>query len=308
MPKSQNNSSILSYIPEVTYGVTPSTPTMITLPFASHSLDLVYETLAGTDIESNEQESHMRLGNRRVSGDIVADLRKGDFDYFLESVMRGSWSTNTLKIGQTRKSFTLEETATDISRYLQFTGNVVNSMGVSIQAGATSPVQATFGIMGKDRTRSGTTIATALTATSTNSPFDHHSGDLAIGDVGSSSAMCVTSINFDVNRNYEGAYCVGDPTINEMLAGKAAITGSFTAYYMDDAILARFQDETLTEISVSVDDQTGANPYTFLFPSVKLTSAPVPVSGPTGPRLIEASFTALYDATEDSALVITRTA
>lgn len=307
MPKSQHSRAGLSYVPEITYGVTPATPTFLQLPFATHSLDLNFDTLAGTDIRPDEQEHHYRLGNRRVEGDIVADLRKGDYDYLLESVMRSGWTSNVMKVGQTLKSFTVEEVAADISQYRQFTGCVVNTLGMTLTGGASTPVQATFGVMGRDQTQSGATVATTLIPASTNEPFDHHSGDMAIGNVGSSSAMCVTAINFDINRNYEGAYCVGDPALNEMIAGRSSITGSFTAYYMDDAVLSRFQNEALTEIEVSVDDATGTNPYTFLFPSVKLTSAPAPVSGPTGPRLIEASFTALYDETEASSLVITRT-
>lgn len=307
MTKSQNSRAGLSYVPEVTFGVTPALPAFISLPFATHDLDKVAETLAGTDIQPDEMERHMRLGNRSVTGGLVGDLRKGDYDYLLESVMRNSWVTNTLKVGTTPKFMTIEEAAEDISVYRQFTGVTANTMNVSITGGASSPVQASFGMMGKDMTISTVTVATTLTPASTNSPFDHHSGSLSIGNVGASSPMCVTAISFDVNRNYEAAYCVGDPTANELLSGRASISGTFTAYYMDDAILNRFNNETLTEIEIIIDDQTGLNPYTFLFPSVKLTGAPVPVSGPTGPRLIEVPFTALYDATEGSNLTIVRT-
>lgn len=308
MPKSQNSRTGLAYVVESTFGTTPATPTLVSLPFATHDLNLEYDTLNGTDIEPDEMERHLRLGNRRVTGSIVGDLRKGDYDTLLESVMRNTWAANVLKIGTTPKYMTFEDSATDIGNFLQYKGSLVNSLSLSITGGASTPVQATFGIMGRDRTTSSSTVASSLTAASGNSPFDHHSGSLAIGNVGASSAMCVTSISMELSRNIEGAYCVGDPLINEMISGRSSLTGSFTAYYMDDSLIGRLQNETLTEIEVQVDDETGSNPYTFLLPSVKLTAAPVPVSAATGPRMIEVPFTALFDDTEDTTLKITRTA
>ena len=308
MPKSKNASAGLSYVEEVTAGTTPATPTMTSLPFASHDLDIARDVLEGTDIQPDEMQRHTRLGNKHVAGSITADIRKGDFDPFLESAMRSSFSANVLKSGTTAKYFTIEDSATDIGNFYQYKGMTVNSLGLSVEGGASNPVQISLGFMGMDRTQSSVTIADTLTPISTNSPFDHHSGSLAIGNVGASSAMCVTSISLDIARNYEEGFCVGDPAANELFAGMSMITGSFVAYYMGDEIVSRYDLETLTEIEFTLDDETGGNPYTFLLPSVKLTSAPVPVSGRTGPRLITANFTALYDATEGSNLVITRTA
>ena len=308
MPISQNSRASLATIVEATFGTTPSTPTLITLPFATHSLDDTRQTLGGTDIRGDEMERFLRLGDVTVAGDITGDFRKGDYDTLLESVMRGEWATNVLKVGTTPKFMTIEETAADIDQFRQFKGMTANTMNIAVTSGSSTPVQVTFGMMGREVTQSATTVATTLTAASSNSPFDHHSGDFALGNVGSSSTACVTAISFDVARNYETTFCVGDPFTKSMVSGNAAITGTFTAYYEDETLLARYTGETLTELELSVDDETGANPYTFLFPSVKFTGAPVPVSGPTGARMVEIPFTALYDATEGSNLVITRTA
>lgn len=308
MTISQNSRASLATIVEATFGTTPATPTLITLPFATHSLDDTRQTLGGTDIRGDEMERFLRLGDVSVTGDITGDFRKGDYDTLLESVMRNAWSTNVLKVGTTPKFMTIEETAADIGQFRQFKGMTANTMNIAVNSGSSTPVQVTFGMMGREVTQSATTVATTLTDASGNSPFDHYSGDFALGDVATSSAFCVTAISFDVARSYEAAYCVGDPLTKAMISGNAAISGTFTAYYEDETLLARYTGETLTELELSVDDQTGANPYTFLFPAVKFTGAPVPVSGPTGARLVEIPFTALYDATEASNLVITRTA
>ena len=54
-----------------------------------------------------------------------------------------------------------------------------------------------------------------------------------------------------------------------------------------------------------MNDPTGSNAYTFLFPRIKINSADVGVDGPTS-RIINMSFVALYDVTESTNLSITR--
>jgi hypothetical protein len=100
---------------------------------------------------------------------------------------------------------------------------------------------------------------------------------------------------------------IGDSSAPSLEYGRAEIEGTITAYFEDTALINRFLNETETELEVSVNDPTGTNAYTFLFPRIKINSADVPVDGPTS-RIINMSFVALYDATELSNLVITRAA
>ena len=80
-----------------------------------------------------------------------------------------------------------------------------------------------------------------------------------------------------------------------------------TVYYEDAALINKFLAETESSIEVSIDDPTGANPYTFLFPKVKYNGASVPVQNPQS-RLITLPFVSLYDGTEGTNLKLTRTA
>ena len=67
----------------------------------------------------------------------------------------------------------------------------------------------------------------------------------------------------------------------------------------------RFINETETALKVAVDDPTGANEYSFLFPRAKFNGASVPVANPQS-RIITIPFVALYDSTEASNVVIYR--
>ena len=297
----QGSRSSLSYIVESTFGTTPA-GNFTNLPFSTHSLNLTKDRVAGNDIQADRMPRVDRHGNRQSGGDIAVDLRKGDYDAFLESAMLNTWATDVLKVGTTPKYFSIEDYAADIDQARLFTGCTVSTMALSIAPN--QMVTTTFGMVGKDMTI-GQTEKTQ-DAASGNAPFDAYSGDLAIGNVGASSAVAiVTGIDFTLNNSFAPTFVVGDDSAPCLEVGRAEIEGTITAYFEDAALVNRFLNETETELSVSVDDPTGTNTYTFLFPRVKINSADVGVDGPNS-RIINMSFVALYDSTEQTNLKITR--
>jgi hypothetical protein len=303
MAFAQGSRSSLSYIVESTFGTTPA-GNFTNLPFSTHSLNLTKDRVTGTDIQADRMPRVDRHGNRQVAGDIVADLRKGDYDPFLEAAMLGAWSTDVLKVGVIPKFFSIEDYAADIDQARLFTGMTVSTMGISLAPN--QMVTTTFGMVGKDMTI-GQTQKTQ-TASSTNAPFDAYSGDIAIGNVASSSAIAiVTALDFSINNSYAATFVIGNDSAPSLEYGQAVVEGTISAYFEDASLITRFISEVESELEVSVDDPTGANPYTFLFPRIKINGADVGVSGQES-RVITLPFVALYDTTETSNLVITRTA
>ena len=297
----QGSRSSLSYIVESTFGTTPA-GNFTNIPFSSHSLNLTKDRVAGNDIQPDRMPREDRHGNRQVGGDILVDLRKGDYDALFESALLNTWSTDVLKVGTTPKYFSIEDYAADIDQARLFTGCTVSTMGMSIAPN--QMVTTTFGMVGKDMTIGAT--EKTQDAASGNAPFDSYSGDLAIGNVGASSAVAiVTGIDFTLNNSFAPTFVVGDDSAPCLEVGRAEIEGTITAYFEDAALINRFLNETETELSVSVDDPTGSNEYTFLFPRVKINSADVGVDGPNS-RIINMSFVSLYDSTEETNLKITR--
>ena len=303
MAFAQGSRSSLSFITESTFGTTPA-GNFTNLPFSTHSLNLTKDRVAGTDIQADRMARVDRHGNRQVGGDIVVDLRDGDFDAFLESAMLNTWATNVLKVGTTPKFMSIEDYAADIDQARVFTGMSVSTMGISLAPN--QMVTTTFGMVGKDMTMSAT--EKTQDAASGAAPFDAYSGDISIGNVGGATPVAiVTALDFTLNNSYAPTFVIGDDSAPSLEYGRAEVEGTLTAYFEDAALINRFLNETETEIEVSVDDPTGANSYTFSFPRVKINSADVGVDGPTS-RMISMSFVALYDATEGTNLKITRPA
>ena len=303
MAFAQGSRSSLSYIVESAFGTTPA-GNFTNLPFSTQSLNLTKDRVAGNDIQQDRMPRVDRHGNRQVAGDIVVDLRDADYDAFLESAMLNAWSTNVLKVGTTPKFFSIEDYAADIDQARLFSGCAVSSMAISLAPN--QMVATTFGMVGKDMTI-GSTEKTQ-DAASGAAPFDAYSGDIAIGNVASSSAVAiVTGLDFTLTNSFAPTFVIGDASAPSLEYGQAVIEGTLTAYFEDLALINRFLNEVESELEVSVNDPTGANAYTFLFPRIKINSADVGVDGPTS-RMISMSFVSLYDVTETTNLKITRPA
>lgn len=303
MAFAQGSRSSLAYIAETSFGTTPATPTFAYLPFNTHSIDLSKDRVEGNEIQSDRMTRVDRHGNKQAGGSVEVDLRKGDFDEFIESAFFSSFSTDVVKVGTTPKYFTIEDAAEDISQYRTFTGMAVSGMSVSIAPN--QMVSTTFDMVGKDMAQSATTASTGgtPTAASANQPFDSYSGTISDGG---SAVSIVTSIDFSIQNSLAPTFVVGSDAAQSLEYGRAVVEGTMTVYYEDATLINKFLNETESSIEVTVDDPTGANSYTFLFPRVKYNGASVPVQNPQS-RLITMPFVGLYDATEGTNLKLTRT-
>jgi len=300
----QGSRTNLSYIVETTYGVTPAgnfTP----LLFNTHTLNLAKEVVEGNEIRADRMPRVERHGNKSTAGDITVDLRKGNYDDLIESVMLNSFaSDNTITVGTTINSLSIEDHAADIDQARLFTGMAASTMNVSIAPN--QMVLTTFGFVGKDMTI-GTTEKTLNAATS-NQPFDSYSGDIFLNDSGATDVEVnnITSVEFTIDNSLAQTFVVGSDSTPCLEYGRAVVTGTVTAYFEDANYINRFINETESELTVSVDDPTAASTYTFYFPKIKVNGADVSMDSPTS-RLVTIPFSALYESNAASNLVITRT-
>jgi hypothetical protein len=219
----------------------------------------------------------------------------------------GTIKNRALKIGTTPKSFSIEDAAADISQFRLFTGMTVDTLSVSIAPN--SMISATFSMVGKDMTISGTSVDPTKTASSTNQPFDAYSGVMAIGNAsavgGLTSVAIITGIDFTVSNALAPTFVVGSDSTPQLEFGMATVEGTITAYFEDASLINRFVNETTSAFQVTVNDPSGASNYTFHFPRVKINGASVPVDGPTS-RIVTLPFVALYDTAENSNIEIIR--
>jgi hypothetical protein len=308
MAFAQGSRSELRYIKQTSYGVTPASPTLKRLPIKTHSLDLTKERLTGADIQADRMQRVDRHGNRSASGSIEVDLRKGDFDEFLESAFMSTFDTNdVITTGTTPTFLALEDAALDVSEFRLFSGMTVSTATFSIAPN--QMVNTTFEMVGQTMTQNATTASTggAPTGPTSVQPFDSYNGGIFEGGTGTSDELgIVTSLEFSIANSFAPTFVVGSDFAPHLEYGMSVVEGTLTCYYEDSTLIDRFLNETETELQFEVDVPGGTAPYVFYMPRIKYNGASVPLANPQS-RLITLPFVALYDSGEGTNLKLTRT-
>lgn len=291
----------LQYVAETTYGATPAAPSWSVLPHNSSSLALSKDAIESEKLRGDRQVEDFRHGNKSVSGDVAGELEYGAFDDLLEAALCGSWTTDVLKAGTARKSFTFERKFGDLAtpEYHRYTGCEINSMALSVSPNAM--VSATFGVIGKDLTIS--TSATGTDGTDAgNTPFDSFTGSIKEGG---SAIATVTALELSLENGIEPLFAIGSQTTSRPSIGKSRLTGTLTTYFESKSLYEKFLNETSSSIELVLTDLDG-NSYKIELGNVKYNSGQPDVSG-EGAVTIAMEFVGLYDSADASNLVITRT-
>jgi hypothetical protein len=293
----------IHFVPEVTYGTTPTAPAFKPFPHTGTNLAMTKDGLESEKLRGDRQVEDFRHGNQSISGDVTSELEYGDLDDILEGVLCGTWAGDVLKAGVTRRSFTLERKFADLAtpEFHRYTGCEFNSFAMSVSPNAI--VTATFGVIGKGLTLATTAIASSTyAAPAAVQPFDSFTGSITEG--GSPIAV-VTSIEMTLENGLEPLFAVGSVTTNRPSIGKSRLTGTMTTYFESKTLYEKFINETSSSIVLTLVDLAG-NEYEFDMPNVKYNSGQPDVSG-EGAVTVSMDFIALYDATDESQIVITRT-
>lgn len=294
----------VSMIVEVTYGTTPSTPAMTSLPHTAFTLGLQKDAIQSSKLRADRQIEDVRHGNVQIGGDLTAELEYGAFDAVLEAVFMGTWSGDVLKVGSTRRSFTIERKFANIAtpEWWRYTGCEFNTMNLSVAPN--SMIGATFGVVGQ-----GLSIGTAIISGQTygadvgNIPFDSFTG--AITEGGSAIAI-VTAADISLDNGLEPRFVIGSNETIQPTAKRSNCSGSITAFFESKTLFEKFQNETASELVLTLTDPAGAD-YAIDIPNIKYMGGNPDVSD-EGSVSITMDFQALYSSGDASQIVITRTA
>lgn len=292
----------MAYVAENTFGTTPTTPTFTPIRHTGTTIGLSKDAIESEELRQDRQIANYRHGNKSVAGDVNIELSYGTFDDLLEATLAGTWATDVLIAGTTRRSFTVERHHTDIGKYLRSTGCSFNALSLSVAPN--SMVTGSFSVIGKAFSVASTAISgSTYSAETTTAPFDSFTGSITEG--GSSIAV-VTSIDLSIDNGMEALYVVGSDETLLPSIGKSTVTGSITAYFENATLIDKFIAETASSLSFVLTDLAG-NSYTVDLPNIKYNSGNPEVAGP-GAITVSLDFVALYDASTGSQIEITRAA
>jgi hypothetical protein len=294
-----------AYISEgATWATTPATPAMTLFSTRKMGLALTRPEIKDTTIRSDAQPRYALQGNTNVAGDIemayYAVGTTSPADDFLASALRGSWVSNQLIVGTTFSSFSIEEGDLDTALFRVFTG--VTADKVKLVFGGQDGLIATFSCLGSDMTTATAPVTGATySAEPLALPMMHFNGTFTEGGT---TCAYITGLTIDIDSASTANYALGDRHAKNITRGMLTVTATGTAYYPDQTLLNKFLNGTTSSLSASVGD--GTHTRTFALNNGVYTSV-TPTTTNAGPVMQNFSFTALFDGTSGSTIVVSRT-
>ena len=288
----------LAYVNEATWGQTPASPSMKELrKLAGSGLVLERDAAQSAEISLDRQRKCFRFGEQKITGTLDGELAYGIYDDLIEAGLMGTWASNVLKAGADRHSFTIEQSYTSISgKYEVFTGVMVDQVDFEFQTGEMAKVS--FSLLGRGITVNASELGAPAAAATTCA---YSPAEITIYD--GATVLEAASAKITVANNLEASYKLGSNDAACVVPGMADITGEVVVAFKDYTLFEKFTGETPVALKVVLDGANGD--YEFMLPNCKFTSAEKPAPD-TGPIVLTLQFTALYNATEGTALKITR--
>jgi len=285
----------LARVTEVTEGTTPASPSFTNVRFTSESLVRTPEKIVSDEITSHRNVTDLILVGRMVAGNINGELSYGTYDSELESLLGGAWTSNVLKNGVARKSFTYEKTfeqgATD--SYIRYKGCLINSMQLSVESKQIAKVQ--FGVMGRGGSSAAAALSGATYAAANSNPVlnaSSHVGVLTVAGV--SPAPRIKSLTLNVAANLREQPEVGSLDLAGIGMGRLVVTGSADVYFENLAIYDAIHDNDTLGLTFTIGADTGSK-YTFNIPSIKLTGGEPQTGGNDQDIILPIQFQGLYN-------------
>lgn len=289
----------LYYVVESTPGTTPATPTLIEIPIAGTPSIKVGKEFNKSARIGNRNINKQRHGARQAAGSIPIELAYGDFDVLFESLLCATWATNVLKVGSTLKYFTLEHRFPTISEFNPYTGCIMN--GFSLSASPNGLVTGSFDVIGMGgMTPASSTVATTSTPTTGYEPFDGFTGTITEGG----SSANITALELSIANNGVIAHRLMSNVGNHANVGQIDITGTATAFFESETLLNKFLNETESSLTINFNGIDGGD-LQFDISALKYTDATI-TEADEG-LVVQLPFSAEYDTTDASSIVITRT-
>lgn len=254
------------------------------------------------ELRPDRHRATARRGTTSIAGDLTAELTYGTFDDFLAAVFCGTWTTNVLKTGTARTSFSILKRYLDIGVDTLYTGCQINT--IKLACPLQEKITSTFSLIGL--TEESYTVPSGATfdAASTTDFMTTLDGSLSLGG---SSFGCATDLNLQLTNNIAAKYALMSASAYAIKIGMIDVTGDFSAYIEDDTLKTAFRSDSDEVFSIVLTDKaSGGNTYTIAIPRARFTSVSADSFNADDLGIQQLQFTGLLDTTSSTELSITR--
>lgn len=294
---SQGIFSKVKQVQEVTFNTLPATPTMTLVPFINSTLSPEITKVTDMIIQGDTMHRYVVPTTQKVGGTIGGEVSHANFDWLLQAMFYNTWATNTLVVGTTQSTYSIEVGATDISQYLLFTGCSLDKLALTLAPAGLVTYKADF--IGCSWTISTTTNATATTGATVAAPLATVTATIKVGGT---VVGWITGAAITFDRKLTPTYALGSASPKSLATSYFNVTGALDIFFEDAIAYGYFNANTSTTVDWTLTD--GTNTYELILPNVYFETFTTDVTS-SGPIKIKSNMTAVFDpSTSTNAKVI----
>lgn len=302
MPANRGSTQALYGIKEVTYGTTPSTPTLFEIPINTYTPRHSHEALRSDQKRAHPFLDRLLAGRAMHEIGVEFELQAANHDLILETVFGSVIASKAMKYLDVLKGMTLEDrVGGGSSLFNQFSGSYFNRLEVACSANDTTPVKCTVAGMARVGTLdAGATLATAVTAAADNDPYSFIDSDLTIAG----TSYPVVSGSFVLERQVDPLKLWGNQAPREYVPGAVAGSGTIVIPYDDASVSTLWSAFANSALVYNLGAPAAATFRKFTFHRTRPTTLGRPYQG-RGVVLQELGWEALYSPSDTTICTLT---
>lgn len=297
--------TIVGYVPETTFGVTPATPAWQKFRRTGGNLDTVKTTVMSEEVRGDRNVVDELQVAQDVKGSYDYEFSYGTFDALLAAALGGTWTTNALVNGSSAQSFSFEESV-DLGgskTYNRFSGVMVDEVSLNIDSRAV--IKGSMSLMGIAETQA-TTIVTGATYVEPNTEII--ATELSVANLvvsGLVTPLKVKNLKLAIKNNLRIQDVVGSLNAVGFGIGQCDITGSVDVFVEGIEAQQAMLAHSAPSISFTIGAVTNKK-YSFLIPQARLLSGVRKLGGNRDDVMLSIPFRGIYDATTGGSIKILR--
>lgn len=307
----ESNRVSLIYVPEVTLGTTPTNSSnWKTFRFTGESLLPNYSTKQSEEIRSDRNRGDVVQTSASVAGGINFELSAVTLDDFMEAVLGGTWTTDVLKVGTVKRSFSIEKQFGDLAsgnKFDLFKGMRCGELNLALVFDEIAKGSMTFAGTGIADAATSAVGAGTLAAATTTEPYNSTLDVIDVEIDGVAATLYFQNLNIALNANLRAKTAIASLFPFDQGYGSAGCEITASAYFDNRSLEDKVRSGAAFSLSFTVTD--GAKSYTFLLPRAFATQrGGLAATAVDTDVLTDLTILGAYDAASASSIVITRVA
>lgn len=216
---------------EATPGVAPATPSFTTSRVTKASGGSKKQTSVSEEMAGSRNIRSVILEGIDVDVSYDFELTYATWDVVLESLLQSTWTTNVLKVGSTRKYFTIEEAdLTGTSAFNRYLGSIADEFSISAQVRKKITGTAKFMAMQEQLDAAVITGAT-YAAPNTNAVMTAAAAIGSLSLTGLTAQPKIKSIDLNIKNSLGRREQLGSLYTLEPSSNPIEVTGTLMAYF-----------------------------------------------------------------------------